>query len=99
MPGAAKVTGTVRSKNPLKGAVEILPVRSNTSLVTIVIDIDRSCFIPSLLLAFLLLLISFYQHIDFCHVCCNVLMTYYCYINRNDYTMRHYRNYPRVIIY
>jgi hypothetical protein len=23
-----KVTGTVRSKNPLKGAVEILPVRS-----------------------------------------------------------------------
>lgn len=27
MPGAAKVTGTVRSKNPLKGAVEILPER------------------------------------------------------------------------
>jgi hypothetical protein len=24
---AAKVSGTVRSKNPLKGAVEILPVR------------------------------------------------------------------------
>lgn len=31
MAGTAKVTGTVRSKNPLKGAVEIIPVRYNDS--------------------------------------------------------------------
>ncbi len=46
MPGAAKVTGTVRSKNPLKGAVEILPVRyTNIELSTaIMIETDRSWF-------------------------------------------------------
>jgi hypothetical protein len=37
MPVAAKVTGTVRSKNPLKGAVEILPVSRK---------LDEGCFLP-----------------------------------------------------
>jgi hypothetical protein len=83
MPGVTKVTGTVRSKNPLKGAVEILPVCDNRPLTRF--DDLLHCFVKCSVF------FSHHHRLPLFRV--NTVLRY-----RRDYTMPHYPSYLQVTI-